>query len=303
MVDTHSLQTGTLVEVSQNGQLVAGTFEGVNTKYNLPIIRLRDGRTILRKIKRVVTIGAQAETENLPVQAEDHRFNINTRFDFVTRMTRMIALGKARGLLLTGKGGLGKSYTVKSTLADAGLQKNDGYTLVKGYCTPVQLYVTLHNNQDGVVVFDDCDSVLQNDDSVNILKGAIDTDDDREVSWMSSRAPMGEDGEPLPKSFSFAGKIIFISNMTRDEVDEAIITRCLNVDLSMTPAEAIERMGMILPNIVGFTQSIKQMALDFLDEHKTVAKELSMRTLLKLCQIIEMNPNDWQPMAEYSING
>lgn len=44
------------------------------------------------------------------------------------------------------------------------------------------LYMALFINRDKLIVFDDCDSVFGNIDSVNILKAALDSYDTRMVS-------------------------------------------------------------------------------------------------------------------------
>jgi hypothetical protein len=53
------------------------------------------------------------------------RFGINERFDFMTDFVNMVSDRTSASLLVTGEGGLGKTYTVMKSLKDAGM-KNAG---------------------------------------------------------------------------------------------------------------------------------------------------------------------------------
>ena len=127
------------------------------------------------------------------------------------------------------------------TLADAGfLDISDvdslavgtkvpkSFTVIKGYSTPKGLYRTLFENRNGVIVFDDCDSVLRDPVSLNLLKGALDSYERRIISW---RADIRD--EDLPTSFEFRGRVIFISNLGSNQIDQAIISRSMAVDLKI----------------------------------------------------------------------
>ena len=55
-----------------------------------------------------------------PQPVVESRFSINERFGFVSDMVMMLARGDQASVVVTGPGGLGKSFTVTKTLADAG---------------------------------------------------------------------------------------------------------------------------------------------------------------------------------------
>ena len=56
---------------------------------------------------------------------------------------------------------------------------------MKGRCTPSAMYKFLYNHYNQICVFDDCDSVFGSEDGMNILKGALDSGNPREISWMT----------------------------------------------------------------------------------------------------------------------
>lgn len=255
-------------------------------------------------------------TEALSVKAAESRFTINQRFGFLGDMVSMLAKGDQASVVVSGPGGLGKSYTVTQALTDAGMvdvslldEFNIGdkintaksFRVIKGYSTPKGLYRTLYENKDGVVVFDDCDSVLKDPVSLNLLKAALDSYDRRVISW---RADMRD--EDLPQAFEFKGRVVFISNLPADALDQAIITRSMAVDVSMTNEQKIDRMRFLLDQsgfMPEYDKACKADALNLIDTLKDKVKELSLRTLIQVTKIRKSAGAKWKDLAEYTICG
>ena len=255
------------------------------------------------------------KTQPAPVVVES-RFTINERFGFVSDMVTMLARGDQASVVVTGPGGLGKSYTVMQSLTKCGLKDvttleefsvgtlintKKSFRVIKGYSTPKGLYRTLYENKDGVIVFDDCDSVLKDPVSLNLLKGALDSYARRIISW---RADMKDD--ELPQSFEFKGRVVFISNMSVVQLDQAIVTRSMAVDLSMTTKQKIERMRHLLDSgefMPEFERTYKVDAMNLIDNLKDDVKELSLRTLIQVTKIRKSAGQNWKNLAEYTICG
>ena len=224
-------------------------------------------------------------------------FSINQRFTFLNNLTSMVINHITPSLIVTGEGGLGKTHSVSQSIDTAGLNNHE-FVFFKGYSTARGLYNTLYDNNGKLIIFDDCDSVLEDKVAVNILKSALDSYETRTISWM---AKMNKNDE-YPQQFDFTGRIIFISNKTKSSIDGAILSRSLTVDLTMTPDEKIERMSTILPNILPqYDDQIKVEALDFLAENKTVAN-INMRTFIMVTKMRFSNPENWMNMASYMLN-
>jgi hypothetical protein len=223
-------------------------------------------------------------------------FNINQKFDFLTDLTSMVVNDITPSLIVTGEGGLGKTHSVKTTIADNGLETGD-YVFFKGYSTARGLYNTLFDNNGKLIVFDDCDSVLEDKVALNILKSALDSYETREISWMSKMNKSDE----YPNQFNFTGRIIFISNKNKDKIDEAVLSRSLTVDLSMTPNEKIERMEYILEDILpDYPMDVKTDALNFLNDNKDNC-QLNMRTLIMISKMRITFPGTWTNVANFMI--
>ena len=216
-----------------------------------------NGKVVVKSTSEYYVKRKVAEMDSVPVgyKAPESSFGINTRFTFLEQMVTMVADGTMASCVITGEGGLGKSYTVLKSLETAGLKNitdlaefqvgqrvnlSKSYRVVKGFSTAKGLYRTLFECNDMTIVFDDCDSILKDDVARNILKGALDSYSKRYISWM---ADMRDDD--LPKTFEFTGRVIFISNRQMDKIDQAVRTRAMCVDLSMTEQQKIERMEVI----------------------------------------------------------
>jgi hypothetical protein len=224
-------------------------------------------------------------------------FSINERFNFLNDLTKMVIYDVTPSLIVTGEGGLGKTHSVSQSIGFTGLENNE-YVFFKGYSTARGLYNTLYDNNGKLIIFDDCDSVLEDKVAVNILKSALDSYETRTISWM---ARMNKNDE-YPQQFDFTGRIIFISNKSKSSIDGAILSRSLTVDLTMTPDEKIERMTTILPNILPeYSDEVKAEALNFLNENKE-GSNINMRTLIMVIKMASSNPDTWKSMASYMLN-
>jgi len=225
------------------------------------------------------------------------QFNINQRFEFLQDLTSMVVLGATPSLLVTGEGGLGKTHTVNQTIKSLEIPDTNWISF-KGYSTARGLYNTLFDHNGKLIIFDDCDSVLEDKVAQNILKSALDSYETRQISWM---AKMNKSDE-YPNQFNFTGRVIFISNKDKSKIDGAILSRSLTVDLSMTPQEKIDRMAFILGTILPeFDLQVKSDALSFLDENKDKTN-LNIRTLIIVSKIRKQFPDTWKNLAEYMIN-
>jgi hypothetical protein len=228
-------------------------------------------------------------------------YDINQRFNFLEKSVRMVLNGTAVSLIITGEGGLGKTYTVLREIHKKGLVKDNHFIHKKGYSSPKGLYKTLYENLDKIIVFDDYDSILKDETCKNILKSALDSYDERIVSWNSVQFG---NGDGLPDSFEFVGRIIFISNKDQNAIDQALLSRSTTIDLTMSTADKLERMGVLLPEIKrGVSMDIKQECLELITQYADQCRDLNLRTLIKVINIRddEENGEDWKDMAIYQM--
>jgi hypothetical protein len=211
-------------------------------------------------------------------------------FDNLENLTRMVGRGIQPSLLITGDPGLGKTFVVKQTLDEMGLTESVDFVHFKGRATAAGMFITLYENSDKIVVFDDCDSIWKSEDAVNILKGALDSYGTRQISWLVGKPLKLSDGNNAPKTFDFTGRVIFISNLPQRKIDDAVKSRSFVIEVALTPEDMIKRMRKELKDIhVEVPLAFKQEALDIIESAAEDAKnlEVSMRTLVKAIKILK----------------
>ena len=273
-------------------------------------IKSFDKKYVERKVKAMV---GDVATAVAAIEEKQSRYGINERFSFVEKLVTMVATGVQPSAVITGEGGLGKTYTVTKTLEDHGykdisdladfqvgtiINTRKCFTMVKGFSTAKGLYRTLFENNKSIIVFDDCDAVLRDPVALNLLKGALDSYGKRIISW---NADMRDDD--LPRSFNFEGRVIFISNMDQDRIDQAIRSRSMMIDLSMTHDQKIDRMEFIAKSaefLPEYDMVSKTDALALIREVGKEAKEISLRTLISVTKIRASN-KDWKDLATYML--
>ena len=244
---------------------------------------------------------------------------LRERFQILEDMTRACKKGDVRAMIVTGPPGVGKSFGVEKVLGKHDMiatlsEKAPKYQVVKGAMSAIGLYCKLFNyaDKDNVLVFDDCDSILQEDLSLNILKAALDSKKTRRIHWNTDSFKLRNEG--VPDSFEFKGSAIFITNIKFDNVKskkmrdhlEALESRCHYIDLAIdTDREKMLRIkqitndGMLTEYMLG--EEVVQEIVDFIDINKKRLRELSLRTVLKVADLAKAFPDKWEAMAENTV--
>lgn len=242
---------------------------------------------------------------------------IRERFEILDEMTTAATNGDIRAMIVSGPPGVGKSFGVeriveKACLFDQISGKRLRAEVVKGSATPIGLYQTLYKYSDPncVVVFDDCDSILLDDVSLNLLKGALDSGKKRKISWLSESSTLRREG--IPDSFNFNGSVIFITNLKFDQMKsqklrdhlDALQSRCHYLDLTLdTMRDKVLRIkqiandGQLFENY-DFEPVVQEEIIEFLDENKNKFREMSLRMAIKVADLRKSFPLKWKSMAQ-----
>jgi phosphotransferase system IIA component len=242
---------------------------------------------------------------------------LSERFEILDEMTKAVKEGNVRAMIVSGPPGVGKSFGVEKVLQKADLfntlaERKPKFEVVKGAMSSIGLYAKLYEfaAEGNVVVFDDCDSILMEDLSLNILKGALDSSERRFISWNTDSRLLRSEG--IPDRFEFKGAAIFITNIKfehvkskrlRDHLD-ALESRCHYIDLQMdTNREKILRIKQVVKDcdMLGrfdFEQLQKDEIVEFVVENQDKLRELSLRMVLKLADLRKGFPKNWKAMAK-----
>jgi len=242
---------------------------------------------------------------------------IRTRFNMLGDMTKAVKKGDVRAMIVSGPPGVGKSHGVEEvldrykTLETLGARKT--HEVVKGAMSPIGLYCKLYKMADegNVIVFDDCDSIFNDELSLNILKAALDSKKKRKIHWNTDSFKLRNEG--VPDSFEFKASAIFITNLKFDKVKgklrehlEALESRCHYMDLTidserdkMLRIRQVIQDGML--NQYKLADSVKEAIIDFVDANKSRLRELSLRSVLKVADLAVAFPDNWEAYAENTV--
>lgn len=183
------------------------------------------------------------EPEETEAEARERIF---VRYQAMERLTPKCIGGRLTSLIISGPPGVSKSWTVTEAVKSSGRSRHDGltnvggggpmavrdttgddlegrvvqhpgwYDYIGGGCTAVGLYHALWNMRNGgLIVFDDCDGVFKDDESLNLLKVATDSTRERLASWRKNASWLDE--YEIDKTFDFRGHIIFLTNVDFEE--------------------------------------------------------------------------------------
>ena len=257
----------------------------------------------------------------LPVAAktdEEIAHDQRETFEILGEMTKAVASNTVKGLVVSGPAGIGKSHTVETTLHDTldmlGKLTGQGqmYEVISGGISAAVLYEKLweYRDESQVLVFDDCDGVLYDEDSLNVLKAALDSKKTRRISWNTRSLHL--ERKDIPNSFEYKGGVIFITNVKFDQVKsarisnhlEAIVSRCHYMDIGIDTARekllhirnVVERSNML--GSYGFDDNTKAEVMDYINAHSKQLRELSLRMVLKIADLRKAMPSNWQRFVE-----
>lgn len=265
------------------------------------------------------------------------RMSLHKKFDMYAKMIHGVATGKLRHIIVRGSPGIGKSFVADEILSTYTVKSQDQipdptpeylpdlsghdpqfspipapisttptihvnppgkirYNRSSGHVTPLAMYNDLYKYRGAgdVSVFDDCDAVFVNGQSLNILKAATDTRPDRKISWNSS-SRLAEVSE-----YEYKGSIVILTNLNmRHPCYSAILDRVFYYDLALTPAEKIVRIKIIAENDYIADELDVHLAINWLlQNYERIESQLSIRTFIKLIELIQFSSSDWKTLAE-----
>jgi hypothetical protein len=286
-------------------------------------IDIEDVRVLVDDISKVeFTYGENESANDEPVieqkeTDEEAMDRIASRFGVLDEMSRACIAGDIRAMIVTGPAGIGKSHGVtlqmeKASMFDKLAGKRPRFEIVKGAMSGIGLFAKLYKYSDSknVLVFDDCD-IWEDQDAINVLKGALDSGKKRRISWNKDSRLLRDEG--VPNTFDFNGSIIFITNKTFDAKKaskiqphlDALQSRCHFLDLTVdTERDKMLRIKQVHRDADGglfadydFTQEQTDEIMSFVHDNHNKLREVSLRMCLKIADLVKIS-NNWRELAK-----
>lgn len=271
-------------------------------------------------------------------EEKEEEVQIKRKFAVLERNTSMLINGGMKSMVVYGSGGVGKTYGITKQLEKEGIKFYDvdkhspgdrNYNAIKitGEVTAADLYKKMFEHNGKILVFDDCDSVLNNDKNgkscQNLFKGALDTSGDGTINWGTAHKIKDSDGEEIPSSFKADLKCIFITNKDikdkkNKEALQPLISRGTGLNLSMSPTSAFTRIKDIAEDKktgkftelhfdgIKYTNKDMKEVLQYLYTRKDEKEaEINVRTIGALIQIKQQaeksGEKDWWGDADLNV--
>lgn len=250
--------------------------------------------------------------------SKDRYDEIAKRFSMLKILGNGVVSGNIRALIVAGAPGVGKTYELQLLLDEAlNKQMIHSSVEVKGTLSAIVLYKTLYENKDKgqVIVLDDVDRIYGDEESMNILKAALDSSVTRTISWGKASRFLEDEG--IPNKFEYCGQVIFITNVNIDKVIakegrmsphlSALVSRSTFLDLCIHEAdEIIMRIEQVLKgsDLISNLQLLDEQVdsiIHWLKVNSSKLRSVSIRTVLQLASLIKTTPNQWEDIAEATL--
>ena len=155
------------------------------------------------------------ETENIKkAEAEVVEYNKRVVFEDVkgleeiyspiTRGVKKMCQGFSNLLFVRSRGGIGKSYQIKKAL----IENKADFVEISGDVTEAYLYRLIYENNGKIIWFKDVVKLLQGQNSINLLKSATETQDEKILTKNNYSKDQGD----MPDRFLCKCKFIFDYN-------------------------------------------------------------------------------------------
>lgn len=245
-------------------------------KYNEQLAKEQQEKLIKEEENRLIEEWKSKEPTKIDIP------QFETAKDLVT----IVAKGFHHSMILTGDGGIGKTYIVINTVKTI----TKDFIYISGFITPLSLFKILYKNKDKLIIMDDLEGVFSNEKSIAILKGALwDTDGKRIVQYISTTGRKSD----IPDKFEFTGRLIILCNeipMPKKNIIslKAMISRTMSYDLKLSYNEKIQIIKNIVKKNKDLTEEQKKLLMNIIKKNTSPAtKDLNLRTMQRLISYIK----------------
>lgn len=245
----------------------------------------------------------QKELEFFKTQSPDtNEFKV---FAIMDKAIQAIIKKQRTSLIIAGGGGVGKTVAVKKAMWFANKKEGKDYIKISGISSPDDLYKTLYEHKSNkILVFDDCETLLKEENAISILKSACDTLPKRTINYILKGSEDTSSIFRTPKAVEFTSSVIIITNSDASTIDRALRSRTTVVNMVINPKLMIEKIESMLntlrPNV---NMGIKIEVMNYLKSlyAKYPKMDFNYRTFLNTLDNRILFPSDWKELTKNTV--
>lgn len=271
------------------------------------------------------------ELSKRDLETEEIRAELHEHYNDIEDLIAGVAEDQFH-LIINGSPGMGKTEFTKDVLkkyAPGNKFGNDPIArpnFLSGTASGIKMFVELQRAKDKgqITVVDDTDKVLEDTECLDLLKGCLDSQGEKEVAWTKySQAIKQED---MKNKFVYQGRLIIITNkkianiqddspsVSRLKLDP-VMSRCQYIRAGLPNNEfKIEALKMFWTGYRkesryqlrcfdegNVPDDVQEKIMQFVEDNKDKFSELSFRTIAKLVDLWKFKPERWDRLAKTSM--
>lgn len=285
-------------------------YEQLQAEYREIINAIRGGATTIKEVQmhlsKNLKVKIDITDDERQAQEELNKSGKNPEqaFKEMSVYVKTVTKGLQPGVIICGAPGIGKTYRILRQLEAAGYRDGHNMEIIKGKCTPRQLYLALYNYKDKgeILVIDDADALIgpkAPEECINMLKAALDSTaspEGRKVSYRITGKLFDDEGGEVPKTLYYNGGVIVITNYSAGQLDTALRGRSFVQELDFDNIQLLELIEGMLDRLGGglISDESKRKAVDYLKElaESGEAMEISIRTFNTCARLFEVCKDD-----------
>lgn len=170
------------------------------------------------------------------MKKQDYTMSLNEKIEMLRMGVRAVTRGYKTSRLIMGSVGIGKSFAVVDELQKEGVP----FTHITGGIKDAQaLYVTLckYNDPNMIIVFDDVNDIIRKKLNVEILRAAVTNEPVRRITYFDQTMLIVQGTKSFKPTLDFQSKVILITNIPKNKIDPAIVSRTSPIEIIVSPAE------------------------------------------------------------------
>jgi len=263
------------------------------TKKEAEIMSKEEYETHINEIIEKVEHQAELEFDKVLSKIEKDKTTqtIEDIYFIPKQYAKMVANGNARGFLLYGEAGLGKTYSIIRAYREA--RKN--FVILSGHITSLELYHFLFEHRREHIVLDDV-NILGNEQNLNMLKACL-SDNSRVVQYHTSSNKLR-----VPNKFLFEGSLIILlnkkpqTNQNLKAVESRILVYELKLDYR-TKIKVIFDLAKL--KYKELTEEQRFLISNWIKDNTSEAtKNLNLRLLFQIYEMFRFDKKNWEKMAK-----